>query len=190
MTNVIDLVSALHPADELEERHRAGTLAWLRTTGDVFRRTRPATPPKHLVSYVLPTDPHDGGVLLVAHRNAGLWLPPGGHVEPGEHPADTAARELTEELGLPGDRVSRTPVFLTVTRTVGADAGHTDVSLWFVATASRDDRLEPDAGEFLEVRWWSRAELAAADPAGFDPHMGRYLSKTAAPAPPRGRSDR
>ncbi len=91
---VHDLVSAIVPADELEARHRAGTLAWLRATDDVFRRLRPATPPRHLVSYVVPIDPADGGVLLVAHRNAGLWLPPGGHVEPGEHPADTARREL------------------------------------------------------------------------------------------------
>jgi 8-oxo-dGTP pyrophosphatase MutT (NUDIX family) len=184
LTAVADLVSALQPADELEERHRSGTLHWLRTTGDVFRRVKPATPPKHLVSYVVPTDPH-GDVLLAAHRNAGLWLPPGGHVEPGEHPADTAARELTEELGLPGDRVARTPVFLTVTRTVGADAGHTDVSLWFVAAVSRGEPLAPDEGEFAGVRWWSRAELAAADPGGFDPHLGRFLAKTAGAA--RGR---
>ncbi|MFE5112552.1 hypothetical protein [Streptomyces sp. NPDC056663] len=25
-------------------------------------------------------------MLLVAHRKAGLWLPAGGHVEPGEDP--------------------------------------------------------------------------------------------------------
>ena len=42
----------------------------------------------------------DGGVLLVNHINAGLWLPPGGHVEPDEHPAQTASREALEELGI------------------------------------------------------------------------------------------
>lgn len=177
---MLDLVSALRPVDELEGQHRAETLDWLRSTADVFRRVKPATPPKHLVSYVVPVDPDDGAVLLVAHRNAGLWLPPGGHVEPGEHPADTAARELTEELGLPGDRVLRTPVFLTVTRTVGVDAGHTDVSLWFVAAVARADPLTPDEGEFAGVRWWSRDEIAAAEPAGFDPHLTRFLVKTTA----------
>jgi 8-oxo-dGTP diphosphatase len=49
--------------------------------------------------------------------------------------------------------------------------------LWFVADVSRDARLTPDEGEFAEVRWWTRAELAAADPAGFDPHLGRFLDK-------------
>ncbi|AGZ44852.1 putative NUDIX hydrolase [Actinoplanes friuliensis DSM 7358] len=116
-------------------------------------------------------------VLLVDHRNAQLWLPPGGHVDPGEDPAVTAARELEEELGVTG--AAATPVFLTVTVTVGLDAGHTDVSLWFPADVSRDEPLTVDEGEFAGVRWWTRAEIAAADPARFDPHLGRFLKKTA-----------
>jgi ADP-ribose pyrophosphatase YjhB (NUDIX family) len=172
---VLDLVSAIVPADDLEARHRAGTLAWLRETDDVFRRVGPATPPRHLVSYVVPVDPADAAVLLVAHRNAGLWLPPGGHVEPGEHPADTARRELAEELGVTG--AAARPSFVTVTRTVGVDCGHTDVSLWFTADLSRAAALSPDEAEFAGVRWWSRAEIDAAGPAGFDPHFGRFLAK-------------
>lgn len=175
--SVLDLVSAIVPGDELEARHRAATLDWLRATDDVFRRVKPATPPQHLVAYVVPTDPDDGGVLLAAHRNAGLWLPPGGHVDPDEHPADTARRELAEELGVAG--ASARPAFLTVTRTVGIDAGHTDVSLWFPAEVRRSAELVPDAAEFAEVRWWSRAEIAAAGQDGFDPHFARYLRKVA-----------
>ena len=170
-----ELVAAITPADDLEAAHRADALAWLASTDDVYRRVKPATPPQHLVSYVVPTDPATGDVLLVDHRNARLWLPPGGHVEPGEHPALTAARELREELGVGG--VTDRPVFLTVTVTVGLDAGHTDVSLWFPASVSRDEPLAADEGEFAGVRWWSRAELAAADPARFDPHLSRYLAK-------------
>ncbi len=173
---VFGLVSSIVPADDVESRHRAATLAWLRGTDDVFRRVKPDTPPRHLVSYVVPVDPADGSVLLAAHRNAGLWLPPGGHVEPDEHPADTARRELIEELGVDG-RPAR-PSFLTVTRTVGADSGHTDVSLWFVVPLGRGTALSPDAGEFAGVRWWSRAEIDAARPGLFDPHLGRFLAKT------------
>jgi 8-oxo-dGTP diphosphatase len=186
---VADLVSSIAPVDAVEARHRAAALAWLRATDDVFRRAKPATPPRHLVSYVVPTDPADGAVLLCAHRNAGLWLPPGGHVEPGEHPADTARRELAEELAVDGGVAAR-PGFLTITRTVGIDAGHEDVSLWFRAEVPRATRLRPDEGEFTEVRWWSRAEVAAADPAGFDPHLGRYLAKTISCAPRSRRSGR
>jgi 8-oxo-dGTP pyrophosphatase MutT (NUDIX family) len=101
-------------------------------------------PAQHLVSYVLPTDLSDGAMLLVAHRNAGLWLPPGGHVEPDEHPALTAGRELAEELGVPGDAVAAEPAFLASNVTVGIDAGHTDIGLWFVADVGRG--TPPDSG--------------------------------------------
>jgi 8-oxo-dGTP pyrophosphatase MutT (NUDIX family) len=95
-------------------------LAWLTRTDDVFRRVKPATPDPHLVSYVVPVDPDSGHLLLGAHLNAGLWLPPGGHVEVDEQPADTAHCEAAEELGIDtSGRLSDGPVSLSVTETVG-----------------------------------------------------------------------
>ena len=173
---VVDLVERLDTADQVEAEHRADTLRWLAGTTDVFRRVKPDTPARHLVSYVVPID-GDGNVLLVDHVNAGLWLPPGGHVDPGEHPADTARREAFEELGL---RVTvGDPVFLTVTTTIGIDRGHTDVSLWFPVAAHKGQQIRPDEREFAEARWWSADELTAADPARFDPHFFRFLRKIA-----------
>ena len=177
---VHELVSRLQPLDELEGAHRSQVLRWLCATDDVFRRVKPAVPPQHLVSYVVPVDPADGSILLVDHINAGLWLPPGGHVDVDENPARTAEREVHEELGLGAEKLEEQPLFLTSTRTVGLDAGHTDVSLWFVLACPRDQALSPDRGEFHRVRWWTPAELAAADPARFDPHFGRFLGKLAA----------
>ena len=37
----------------------------------------------------------------VRSTEASLWLPTGGHVEPGEDPSDTVERECQEELGIP-----------------------------------------------------------------------------------------
>ncbi|MEU0314695.1 hypothetical protein [Nocardioides sp. NPDC006273] len=54
---------------------------------------------------------------------------------------------------------------------------HTDVSLWFVLAHDRHDPLEPDEREYAGVRWWTPAEIRAADPGLFDPHMGRMLDK-------------
>jgi hypothetical protein len=65
-----------------------------------------------------------------------------------------------------------------VTETVGpVEQRHTDVSLWYVLSGRREDVLIPDPGEFHGIRWWSPPELAVADPATFDPHLGRMIAK-------------
>jgi 8-oxo-dGTP pyrophosphatase MutT (NUDIX family) len=43
---------------------------------------------------------HRGRVLLVKHADTGMWVAPGGSVEPLETPADAAVREMWEETGL------------------------------------------------------------------------------------------
>lgn len=43
---------------------------------------------------------HRGHVLLHRHPKLGLWLPPGGHIEPHELPDHAALRETREESGL------------------------------------------------------------------------------------------
>ena len=165
--------------DAVGEAHRAAALAWLRSTDDVFRREKPATPDPHLVAYVIVVDRAEGAVLLCDHRLAGLWLPTGGHVEPGEAPEATAMREAAEELGvhLPFDAATGSrPFFLTVTETTGDPASrHTDVSLWFAVVGNRGMAMAPDEREFRAIRWWTPAELAAADPTGFEPHLARAL---------------
>ena len=42
----------------------------------------------------------NGATLLHWHRKVGLWLPPGGHVEPNEDPMQAARREALEETGI------------------------------------------------------------------------------------------
>ncbi len=41
-----------------------------------------------------------GKVVLVHHKKLGIWIYPGGHVDPNEHPHDAAVREALEETGL------------------------------------------------------------------------------------------
>ena len=176
---VRDLVAELAPADDLERAHQADALAWLSGTDDIYRRRRPATPPKHLVSYTVLADPADGALFLIGHRLSGLTLPPGGHVEPGEDPAAAARRETAEELGLAADFsiTGPRPLFVTVTRTNGRDSVHTDVSLWYVIAGDRRSPIRLDEREFTGGRWWTPAEIEAADPARFDPHLARFAAK-------------
>jgi len=173
------LVAQIEPADELEAEHRAEALAWIDSTRDLFRRvSSPVDPRMHLVSYFLLVDP-DGPVLLGDHLKSGLWLPSGGHVEPGEHPVETVRRECVEELAVEAvfARGGEQPLFVTVTETVNSSDPHRDVSLWFLLESSRDEPLTPDPGEYRSVRWWAPEEVATADPALFDPHLPRLLSK-------------
>jgi 8-oxo-dGTP pyrophosphatase MutT (NUDIX family) len=174
---------AIEPWDDVERAHRADALKWLRSGAPIFRQAQPATPPKHLVVYFLLVDPIARRCLLVDHRKAHLWLPTGGHVEPGEDPAATVEREAREELGIAPpllDGLPCNPFFVTVTETVGADAGHVDVSLWYVCRADVAEPLGPDPAEFRAVRWWGLDALAAADPAGLDPHLPRFAAKLSA----------
>jgi 8-oxo-dGTP diphosphatase len=174
------LVAALDPADAAEDEHRRRALAWLDSTGDIYRRVKPRTPSPHLVSYFLLIDHDQGNVLLVDHRRAGLWLPTGGHVEPGEHPAATVRREAREELGIEAvfsPLTGEDPMFVSVTETAGRADRHTDVSLWFVLSRGTGDPLTPDPGEFRAARWWARAEIDRASPGLFDPHLHRMLAK-------------
>jgi 8-oxo-dGTP diphosphatase len=182
---VHELVAQVVPLDPLESVHIADTLRWLETTDDVFRRQKPATPDRHLVSYAVLLDRDTFDVLLVDHVNSGLFLPPGGHVEPDEHPAEAARRECREELGieasLAGGGVA--PAFVTVTTTIGLGRGHTDVSLWFVIDGRREMELSLDQVEFRSARWWSLTEVASADASVFDPHFPRFMKKLSSSGP-------
>lgn len=172
------MVAEIVARDEHEDTDLRSTLTWLDSTDDVFRRVKPDIPAWHLVSYVVPVDPDRGCLLLGDHNNAGLWLPPGGHVEVDEHLADRARREAAEELGIDrSGRLSERPLFLSVTETVGIDSGHTDVSLWFVLSLERDEPVSFDRREFRAMRWWSADEISAADTAHFDAALGRFLRK-------------
>ena len=185
---VEEALLAIEPWDATETEHRADALAWVRSDADIWRRAKPATPPQHLVSYFLLVDPTTGptgSCLLVDHRNAGRWLPTGGHVEPGEHPAETVRREVREELGIAPpllEGLSSNPLFVTRTTTRGIDAGHVDVSLWYVCRADAAQPIDPDPAEFHEARWWGLDEVRHADPARFDPHLHRFVAKLAAEA--------
>lgn len=165
----LELVS---PFDALEMQHLGEALAWVDSGAPLCRIAKPATPPRHLVSYFAVVDGES--ILLVDHKNARLWLPPGGHVEVGEHPRETVLREVREELGFTPSHEIAAPLMVTCTTTVGLTAGHTDVSLWYVVSATRDQSISYDAQEFVCVRWFGFDE-APLDRS--DPHLQRFIRK-------------
>jgi len=54
---------------------------------------------------------HDGRTALHWHR-LGMWLPPGGHIEPNEDPVQAVLREVAEETGIDATLVVTAPAQL------------------------------------------------------------------------------
>lgn len=165
-------VESIVALDDQERAAQADILAWIASGEELFRISKPDNPPKHLVSYIALV--HGDYILLVDHRNAELWLPAGGHVEPDEHPRQTALREAKEELKFDGDFLYEKPLLLTNTETVGKTAGHVDVSIWYALAGDRHAPLWFDESEFEDARWFHRTEVPMNRT---DPEMGRFLQK-------------
>lgn len=166
------VVSSIKPLDEMEKEHIEFVLRWIEGGSEIFRLEKPATPDTHLVSYFVVKDKNK--VLLVDHKKAELWLPPGGHVEPGENPKETVRREAKEELGINAEFIYEDPIFLTVTKTVGNVAKHTDVSLWYVLKGNSGDSFVYDEEEFNQISWFRMDEIPFERS---DPHMRRFVEK-------------
>ncbi len=179
--NIIDIRSEIHkivslltPLDSLENDHIHFVCEWLESGTEIFRIEKPATPDIHLVSYFVIVNQEMDKILLVDHKKAELWLPPGGHVEPGEDPKETVRREAKEELKIDAEFLVDEPILLTVTNTVGNVAKHTDVSLWYLIKGDSDQVLNYDADEFNQIRWF---ELDCIPFERSDPHMKRFIHK-------------
>lgn len=183
-SQIRSIVESLIPFDELEAGHRTWVLEWIGSGAGLFRVRKPATPSPHLVSYFVVVDRETSKLLLVDHKNACLWLPSGGHVEPDEHPRVTIEREALEELRVEASFLFDAPLFMTVTDTVGLTAGHTDVSLWYVLMGDSSAPMTFDDAEFLSVRWFTPEEIPYERA---DPHLQRFVQKLSATLDGQGR---
>jgi 8-oxo-dGTP pyrophosphatase MutT (NUDIX family) len=111
---------------------------------------------------ILTFDDHNR-VLLVKHAATGMWVAPGGSIDPpDEYPADAAVREMWEETGL----------LVEPSRVVGVFGGpefqitypnQDQVSYVMIVFEAHvtGGRMEADSAEILEVGYFSQADLAA-----------------------------
>lgn len=174
---IYQLVAAIIPHDAIEQTHQGAVLTWIKSGADLYRIKKPDVPPKHLVSYTVVIDRVNKQLLLVHHKNAQLLLPPGGHVEINEHPAQTAKRELQEELHLEAQFIQEKPFFITVTETINNDKSHTDVSFWYLLKGDAEQKLAYDEREMSGYEWKTYEELLKLEQKQTDPHLHRFVQK-------------
>jgi len=103
------------------------------------------------------------GVLLHRHKRLGLWLQPGGHLEPGEDLAAGAVRETREETGLDPAHPPGGPLAVHVDVHAGG-RGHVHLDLRWLLLA--DGAPDPPAGESQLVAWFGWDDAVARADAG------------------------
>jgi len=101
-----------------------------------------------------------GRMLAVRKRGTDRFLLPGGKLEPGESPAEAAAREVQEELG-----VRVTPDELTLLGEFEAAAANEPDHVVRSTVFTHPAAITPyAAAEIAELRWASLEELSS-DPS-------------------------
>ncbi len=131
-------------------RHTLAYLDWLAAPLDEHGD------PTHVTGSAIVLDA-GGRVLLHRHKRLGRWLQPGGHLDPGEHPAEAARRETAEETGLAAGHPTDGPRLLHVDVHEGP-RGHLHLDLRYLLTADGNAPLAPAAGESPVVAWFERDE--------------------------------
>lgn len=170
------LLALWEPPGGQQSAWRGDFLAQLAAHPDATRRDGP---PAHLTASALVLDLSGTSTLLVAHRKAGMWVQPGGHLEDGDATlAAGALREAAEESGLPPTALHLAlggqPFDLSRHAfAFGACAEHLDVAFLLVADPGAPTAVSEESDD---VAWWPLDAL----PAGIVPDLPPRL-RAAAP---------
>ena len=93
------LLSGYRPVDPRQARFRGRMLELAGRGARALARDN--YEPGHFTASAFVLSPDGGSLLLILHRKLGLWLQPGGHLEPHDaDPIAAARREVREEVGI------------------------------------------------------------------------------------------
>lgn len=160
-TQLLRLLTAYSPGDPDEQRYRAAMLDLAAVAHDPFDRHEYL--PGHFTASAFVIHPDGDRLLLVHHDKIGIWVQPGGHVEPDDGSLiEAAAREVAEETGVSrltpiGDAIVDVDVHVFPAGSGQPRHLHFDLRFGFVAGSGTIAATE----EVRDCRWVTSAELAA-----------------------------
>lgn len=147
---LLGALGAVQPLDELERDDIAATVALLvgcdRPFDEDAQRDH-VTASAFVVSTL--------GVVLLRHRRLGIWVQPGGHVDPGEPVEAAVLRELREETGVEAAHLD--PAALVHVSVHEGPRGHRHFDCRWLVEATTTG-IAPAAEETDEVHWFAPAE--------------------------------
>lgn len=152
-------LSDYEPSDPQEVGYRARMLELLASFG-AFQSTHFL--PGHFTASAFVLSPERDALLLILHKKLGLWLQPGGHVEPTDATLAAAARrEVAEEVGADLEPPAQDQLFDIDIHTIPPYRDkpaheHFDVRYCFQARS----RLFSASDEVVRAQWVPLSQLA------------------------------
>ena len=130
----------------------------LRGPGDPFSRY--GFEPGHITAGGLVLSPDGAAVLLIHHRHLGIWIEPGGHVDPDDaRIVDAAVREVTEETGVEGLEPIADGVFTIDAHPIPAKRSEPPHTHFNMAYAFRASSLALSPADEVHDATWQPLEL-------------------------------
>lgn len=161
-------------ADVAGPHEHLSLLRWQMAEGHALDRRE--TLPGHATTSAFVLSPDHALVLLIDHVTIGRWLQPGGHYEPAERFADSAAREVIEETAVGGLRLhpwhqgGDRPFVIDSHDVPGkrsrGEPPHVHHDLQYLFLADPGAPLTAQLEEVHGARWFALEALAPISPIG------------------------